>query len=461
MCTDTDNTCSSDSVQGSPASSTFASEKVAIVDGMAQLHAITKPASVKTCHDFGLFFSNFIGDKYKTYTEVHLVFDSYKDGSLKTAIRDHRHRTTGRTQYKILPATNINNTSLRKLLSHEKTKDELTKFLADYVIKYGTEHKKNFVVSWQENAAATHTDATMLQTTQEEADTKILLHAAFVAQKGINTLHIYSPDSDVMILALRRYPLLPPDTGIYLGQGMKRFVSLRPIYDALGPLKASALPGLHSLSGCDTTGSFANKGKKTWWRAFESTTDDVLESLANLGTTSNVSHEMMATLEKFVCQLYVPKTLLVDIGDVRWWLFTKKQFHDEHLPPTKGALQPAIDRANLQAMTWRHDLTQYPVLQPPTEHGWKKVNDRFEPIMCTKPCVPSCILEISRCGCKKNRCIQTCTCVINELRCTEMCQCSGDPQFCDNLGTINEEDDDEDIFIQSDADDDFDEHDVA
>ena len=104
-------------------------------------------------------------------------------------------------------------------MSHEKTKDELTKFLADYVINYGTEHKKNFVVSWQENAAATHIDVTMLQTTQEEADTKILLHAAFVAQKGINTLHIYSPDSDVMILVLRRYHLLPSTQEFKLGRG--------------------------------------------------------------------------------------------------------------------------------------------------------------------------------------------------------------------------------------------------
>ena len=222
----------------------------------------------------------------------------------------------------------------------------------------------------------------------------------FVAQKGCKTLHIYSTDSDVMILALRRQPLLPPDTGFFLGHGMKRFVSLKAIYDALGPLKASALPGLHALSGCDTTGSFANKGKKTWWRAFDSTTDNVLQALASLGATPNVSHEMMAILEKFVCQLYVAKTLLTDIGDVRWWLFTKKQFHDEHLPPIRGALQPAIERVNLQAMTWQQGLTQYPAEPQPTEHGWKKVKDRFEPIMCTKPCAPSSILEISKCGCK-------------------------------------------------------------
>lgn len=126
---------------------------------------------------------------------------------------------------------------MRKLLSHEKTKDELITFLWEYFITYGKEHKKNFIVSWQETAAATHTDVTMLQSSQEEADTKIILHGAYVAQRGVKTLHIYSPDSDVMILAIARYAHLPEDTGIYFGQGMKRFISLRPIYNTLGPLK--------------------------------------------------------------------------------------------------------------------------------------------------------------------------------------------------------------------------------
>ena len=33
------------------------------------------------------------------------------------------------------------------------------------------------------------------------------------------------------------------------------------MYEALGPQKAEALPGLHHMSGSDNTGSFAGKGK--------------------------------------------------------------------------------------------------------------------------------------------------------------------------------------------------------
>lgn len=56
---------------------------------------------------------------------------------------------------------------------------------------------------------------------------------------------------------------------------MKRFDPLGSIYRALGPLKASTLPGEHALSGADVTGSFAGKGKIKWSKAFNSATDTV------------------------------------------------------------------------------------------------------------------------------------------------------------------------------------------
>ena len=37
----------------------------------------------------------------------------------------------------------------------------------------------------------------------------------------------------------------------------------------LGSAKVAALPGLHALSGADVTGSFAGKGKPTWWKIFK------------------------------------------------------------------------------------------------------------------------------------------------------------------------------------------------
>lgn len=69
--------------------------------------------------------------------------------------------------------------------------------------------------------------------------------------------------------------MLPIDSVMFLALGMKRYASLKPIHDVLGSLKAAALSDLHALSGCDTTEQFANKGKPTWWKAFQKTDSEV------------------------------------------------------------------------------------------------------------------------------------------------------------------------------------------
>lgn len=61
--------------------------------------------------------------------------------------------------------------------------------------------------------------------------------------------------------------MLPPECGIYLGQGMKSYIELVPIDKARRPQKASELP---ALSSADITGSFANKGKAKLQKAFNS-----------------------------------------------------------------------------------------------------------------------------------------------------------------------------------------------
>jgi len=49
-------------------------------------------------------------------------------------------------------------------------------------------------------------DVTHLQSSQEEADTKMLLHALDATADGASEIHIYFPDMDVVVPSLRRYP---------------------------------------------------------------------------------------------------------------------------------------------------------------------------------------------------------------------------------------------------------------
>lgn len=62
----------------------------AIVDGMAELHALQKCNDIKTCQDLVEAFTMKIEIKYWKYDELHLVFDTYKDQSKKNITRQKR-----------------------------------------------------------------------------------------------------------------------------------------------------------------------------------------------------------------------------------------------------------------------------------------------------------------------------------------------------------------------------------
>jgi len=97
----------------------------------------------------------------------------------------------------------------------------------------------------------------------------MILHAVDAASHGAIEINIHSQDTDVFILSLRRYPQLCNDVHFVTGTRQRnRVIKLKPIVQALGSTKVRALPALHALSGADITGSFAGKGKATWWKIF-------------------------------------------------------------------------------------------------------------------------------------------------------------------------------------------------
>ena len=89
----------------------------------------------------------------------------------------------------------------------------------------------------------------------------------------------------------------------------------------------------------------------------------------------------MKATEKFICELYVPKTSLSTVKDLRWWLFRKKQAESERLPPTQGALHQAELRAHYQVTVWNNDIVANPDIPSPEKYGWEKHENRWLPVM--------------------------------------------------------------------------------
>ena len=165
--------------------------------------------------------------------------------------------------YKITDGTHIRKTLMKKLLAHVETKAEVTECLASKTLEKGLQGGKCAVVAWSCRCKATHMDASHLASNHKEADTKLLLHAVDATISGATSiLEIMSPDTDVFVLSLRRFPQLCQNTTFVTGRGEHlRKIALRPFVDALGPARIAALPGFHAWSGADVTGSLAGKQK--------------------------------------------------------------------------------------------------------------------------------------------------------------------------------------------------------
>ena len=129
----------------------------------------------------------------------------------------------------------------------------------------------------------TNKDMSYLQNNQEEADTKTILHAIDATANCATELRIHVSDTNVFILSVRRYPSLCKNTLFVTGTGQNhRKIKLQPIFHALGPAKAAALPAFHALRGADNTGCFSGRGKACW-KAFIEAGEEVIKSLSDLG----------------------------------------------------------------------------------------------------------------------------------------------------------------------------------
>ena len=327
---------------------------------------------------------------------------------------------------------------MKKLLSHTKTKDKLCKYLAHKTIKKFADSEKVIVAAYNTNVLSNRPGFENLSSTQEEADTKIILHANRAAKNGSAVIDIHSPDTDVFILALRRVLELAPNTSFVTGTGSnKRSISLNSIHKTLGSSVTNALPGFHAFSGCDQTGKFAGKGKSVFWKTLMNASEETLQAFSNLGASEILSEETFQRLETFVCKLYAPNMNTENLGQLRWKLFFKRQAEAEKLPPTLESLRQTILRAHYQALIWQNDLVPNPIVPPPEKYGWKKDGGTHVPISSELPAAPDAVVQLVRCSCSKSKCSSSCSCRRNNMNCTEMCECEGDLDVCRNVFNLN------------------------
>ena len=227
-----------------------------------------------------------------------------------------------------------------------------------------------------------------LHSTQEEADTRIILHCVFASQQPDfgGTITVRSPDTDVLVLLVHYYPRIGKRLLFDTGTGNnRRVIDVCKVYDSVGHDVASALPAFHTFTGCDSVSAFVSKGKK---RPFQLLSKNVqhTETFQLLGQTADsLPDRVMQGLEDFVCCMYgYPKSH--DTGTVRLQIFQSRYgamagqafpanirpgIDLSLLPPSKDCLQLHSLRANYQTFIWTHAHIPSPTFPSPDGCGWK------------------------------------------------------------------------------------------
>jgi hypothetical protein len=224
----------------------------------------------------------------QNFDEVRLVFDRYIKDSLKE--RTRKKRTSGKeVRYKVSYSTNIANITLKELLSHIETKQQLTEYLAKHFIYIFSSTNKRYVVSYDtltESNCQELIDGMAIHD-HEEADTLIILHCLNIARNNpFSECTVYSPDTDVFLLLIHHYEMLTQALMFRTGRGKDiRDIDIGSCHESLKPSQIKALLGFHTLTGCDQIGKFNGKTKTFWWKQFVDCNNDVLEALADLGNT--------------------------------------------------------------------------------------------------------------------------------------------------------------------------------
>ncbi len=394
---------------------------VLLMDGAAVVHYLP-PTKGKTFADYvhGTFFPH-IRRQLDNYLRVDIVFDVYKENSLKEGARKSRGKGV-RIKVSL-------NTPLPKswplFLNDPDNKSELFRLLAEESVSLSLPNKQ-LIMSFGDSVVCVPTrDDTdgISPCNHEEADSRLIVHLADAVAEGHKTFMIRTVDSDVVVLGVAAVPHLNLcQLWVSYGTGKDhRFLSLHDISAAIGTQKSLSLPFFHAYTGCDTVSAFHSIGKKTAWGTWCSF-PEVTEAFRLLveGPTE-ISDETMQLIERFTVLLYDRTSESNSVNEVRKHLFTAKGRTLQNIPPTLSALEQHVKRATLQGgRIWGHAQDVQLLDVSPDSWGWTSESGKWQPLWSSLPVASVSCRGLIRCGCVKG-CTGRCKCAKAGLPCTALC----------------------------------------
>ena len=276
-----------------------------------------------------------------------MVWDQYMSGSLKATARVKRGSGSRR---KVLPSADLPR-NWAEFLHNDENKTELFKFLSDTLLSLVVIDGKQLVVTDGSSIKCSDEVVDALKPcSHEEADTRMLLHAANAAVSGHSRILIKTVDKDVIVIATACFHKMScAELWIAFGTGQHiRYLSIHDLATCMGPERSTALLFFHAFTGCDTVSCFLGHGKKTAWEVWKSF-PEVTDTFVQLSKEPIDIDPLLAQLQRFVVLMYDRSSNKTSVNALRKHLFTKKGRPMEALPPTEAALLQHARRAVYQS----------------------------------------------------------------------------------------------------------------
>ena len=457
----------------SPTVASIPEGSVWIIDGMALFQSLANRDLPDTFGEFAKFILTKLVNMAvrQKSTSIHFVTDTYPKESIKNAERGRR-AATGFERIVIYAATQSIPKQWSKFLADGSNKEALVEFIFQEWCNCPGHLLRGVTVflahgskchAFRESGDATFVaEVRALNCTQEEADTRMFLHANYISQAASSTtIVIKCADTDVFTIGITMSKSIAARMLFHTGKGINiRTIDLAFLQQHLqhkyGDNYTDALIGLHAFTGCDSVSGFHGKGKVKPAKLLQKKKYQALFS--DLGKDFDVTDDLLISLEKFVCDLY-RQVDSKGVNEARYRLFCLGTHAEKRLPPNQDSLQKHILRANYQSAIWKRCLEQDPEIPPPHGYGWSKNSDGELAIdWGDLPPAPKEVMSLISCSCSgKKKCVKSksgkggCSCAKEGLQCTELCKCTG----CSNKPTEEDDDSDDDGSDEDDDDSDI------
>ena len=240
-----------------------------LIDGQALVMALGKPPGIKTFGDIANIFTETVFKMGAKYQRIDVVFDRYRDESIKSGTRVKRKQSHRPVRRK------IENDSTVPLPSN---KADLAILLSTHLIQQHSAESPVIVVAGGFSVSTTvkssdpDLDVSSLRADHEEGDTRLILHCIHA---HMNTIVVSVRDTDVLLLLLAHYSRIDC-IRLYIKAGTSKAPKYFPVHENHQNLSTEQLDTLlafHAVNGCDSVSQFSGDGKKN--------------SLASVPTTSH------------------------------------------------------------------------------------------------------------------------------------------------------------------------------